>query len=96
MSLINPEKMDQMINDLMPPDYDKVEVDINDKIPPMRNEKLKFNPAKLNQIINEEVDFKKDQKARREFNEDKEIQEANRQQRSQKKKIWKSKLFRRS
>ena len=82
MSLINPEKMDQMINDLMPPDYDKVEVDINDKIPPMRNERLKFNPAKLNQIINEEIDFKKDQKARREFNEDKEIQEANRQQRN--------------
>ena len=82
MSLINPKKMDQMINDLMPPDYDNVEVNINDKIPPMRNEKLKFNPAKLNQIINEEYDFKKDQKARREFNEDKEIQEVNRQQRN--------------
>ena len=82
MSLVNPEKMDQMINELMPPDYDKVEVNLNDKIPPPRNEKLKFNPAKLNQIINEEIDFKKDQKARREFNEDKEIQEANRQQRN--------------
>ena len=78
LSFINPEKMDQMVNDLMPPDYDKVEVNLNDKIPPLRNQNLKFNQAKLNQIINEENDFKKDQKARREFNENKAIQEENR------------------
>ena len=77
-SFVNPEKMDKMINDFMPPDYDKIEVDLNDKISPPRNSNLKFNPAKLNQIINEEHDFKKDQKARREFNEDKAIQEENR------------------
>ena len=78
----NPEKMDQMIKDLMPLDYDKVEVNMNDKIDPNRNEKLKFNVAKLNQIINEEYEFKKDQKARREFNEGKAIQEENRQHRN--------------
>ena len=78
LSFVNAEKMDQMVNDLMPPDYDKVEVNLNDKIPPLRNQNLKFNPAKLNQVINEENDFKKDQKARREFNENKAIQEENR------------------
>ena len=82
MPIVNPEKLDQMINEFRPPDYDKVEVNLDDKIPPLRNEKLKFNPAKLNQVINEEIDFKKDQKARREFNEDKAIQEENRQQRN--------------
>ena len=85
MSYVNPEKMDELVNELMPPDYDKVKVNINDKIPPLRNEKLKFNPAKLNQVINEEIDFKKDQKARREFNENKEIQEENRQIRNKQK-----------
>ena len=74
--------MDQMIKDLMPLDYDKVEVDMNDKISPNRNEKLKFNVAKLNQLINEEYEFKKDQKARRDFNQGKAIQEENRQHRN--------------
>ena len=78
----NPKKMDQMVKDLMPMDYDKVEVDMRDKIPPNRNENLKFNAAKLNQLINEEYEFKRDQKARREFNEDKAIQEENRQHRN--------------
>ena len=85
MTLVNPEKMDQMVNELMPPDYDKVEVNLNDKIPPLRNENLKFNPAKLNQVINEEIDFKKDQKARREFNENKARQEENRQMKNKQK-----------
>ena len=85
MSFVNPEKMDQMVNELMPPDYDKVEVNLDDKIPPLRNQNLKFNPAKLNQVINEEIDFKKDQKARREFNENKAIQEENRQHRNKQK-----------
>ena len=85
MSLINPEKMDQMVNELMPPDYDKVQVNLDDKIPPLRNQNLKFNPAKLNQVINEEFEFKKDQKARREFNENKAIQEENRQMRNKQK-----------
>ena len=85
MSLINPEKMDQMVNELMPPDYDKVQVNLDDKIPPLRNQKLKFNPAKLNQVINEEFEFKKDQKARREVNENKAIQEENRQMRNKQK-----------
>jgi hypothetical protein len=52
---------------------------MNDKIDPNRNEKLKFNVAKLNQIINEEYEFKRDQKARKQFNEGKAIQEENRQ-----------------
>ena len=85
MSFVNPEKMDQMVNELMPPDYDKIEVNLDDKIPPLRNQNLKFNPAKLNQVINEEIDFKKDQKARREFNENKAIQEENRQHRNKQK-----------
>ena len=79
----DPEKMDQMIKEQMPLDYDKVEVDMNDKIPPNRNENLKFNVAKLNQMINEEYEFKRDQKARKEFNEGKALQEENRKYRNQ-------------
>ena len=78
----NPEKMDQMINDLMPLDYDKVEVEMKDKMPINRNENLKYNEAKLNQLINDEYEFKRDQKARRIFNEGKALQEENRQHRN--------------
>ena len=78
----NPEKMDQMVKELLPIDLDKVEVEMKDKIPPNRNEKLKFNMAKLNQLINEEYEFKRDQKARKEFNEGKALQEENRQHRN--------------
>jgi hypothetical protein len=55
---------------------------MRDKMPPDRNEKLKYNVAKLNQIINEEYEFKRDQKARKDFNEGKAIQEENRQHRN--------------
>ena len=78
----NPKKMDQMVKDLMPIDYDNVQVDMRDKMPPDRNENLKYNVAKLNQIINEEYEFKRDQKARKDFNEGKAIQEENRQHRN--------------
>ena len=71
-----------MVKDLMPLDYDKVEVEMNDKFAPNRNENLKFNIAKLNQIINEEYEFKRDQKARKNFNEAKALQEENRQHRN--------------
>ena len=78
----NPEKMNQMVKDMMKLDYDKVEVEMNDKFAPNRNENLKFNIAKLNQIINEEYEFKRDQKARKDFNEGKALQEENRQHRN--------------
>ena len=78
----DPEKMDQMINDLMPIDLDNVTVEMKDKIPPNRNKNLKFNIAKLNELINEEYQFKKEQKARKEFNEGKALQEENRKHRN--------------
>lgn len=79
----DPKKMDEMINEILPIDPDDVVVDARDKITPKnRNENLKFNVAKLNQLINEEYEFKRDQKARKEFNEGKALQEENRQHRN--------------
>ena len=78
----NPEKMDQMVKDMLPLDYDNVEVEMKDKMPINRNENLKYNEAKLNQLINDEMEFKRAQKARRNFNEGKALQEENRQHRN--------------
>ena len=74
----DPVKMDEMIKEQMPIDYDKIQVEMKDKIRDPKNDKLKFNVAKLNQLINDEIDFKNDQKARKEFNDNKAKQEEDR------------------